>query len=200
MSRDETVTILLVSGSLRGGSTNSALLRTAAELEIPGIALTLYGGMGDLPHFNPDDDDPGGADLHPAVRELREQLRRSDAVLFSTPEYAGALPGSFKNVLDWTVGGGETYAMPVAWVNTAGPAAPSGGADAEASLRKVLGYTGSRVVEAAVGRIPVPRDAIGADGLIAAAEIREPLAATLQALAAAVADGDAEAERVSASG
>ena len=47
-------------------------------------------------------------------------------MLFSTPEYAGALPGSFKNLLDWTVGGGETYGMPVGWVNVSGPASPTG--------------------------------------------------------------------------
>src|SRR5205085_12395349 len=147
----------------------------------------LYDGMGDLPHFNPDDDDPARIDR--AVGELRSTLAAADAVLFSTPEYAGALPGSFKNLLDWTVGGGETYGMPVAWVNTAGPAAPSGGSKAEASLRKVLGYTGAEVVEAAVARIPVPRDAVGADGLLAAAAIRDPLAAVLRALAAAIEDG-----------
>jgi NAD(P)H-dependent FMN reductase len=190
--------ILLVSGSLRGGSTNSALLRTAAALSLPGIATTLYGGIGELPHFNPDDDAPG-APLDPAVRDLRARLARSDAVLFSTPEYAGALPGSFKNLLDWTVGGGETYAMPVAWINTAGEAAPSGGADAEVSLRKVLGYTGSEIVEAACVRIPVPRGAIGGDGLIAEPAVREPLAAALRSLAEAVEGGAGERHRVSAS-
>jgi chromate reductase len=193
----DVVRILLVSGSLRGGSGNSALLRTAATLELPGVATELYGEMGDLPHFNPDDDDP--ATLHSAVRELRTRLAASDAVLFSTPEYAGALPGSFKNLLDWTVGGGETYGMPVAWVNTAGPAAPSGGSKAEESLRSVLGYTGAEPVEAAVARIPVPRDAVGADGLIAAAEFREPLAATLRALAEAVESGREDRHRISAS-
>jgi chromate reductase len=193
----DAVEILLVSGSLRGGSGNSALLRTAAALELPGIATRLYAGMGDLPHFNPDDDDP--ARLGPAVRELRARLAASDAVLFSTTEYAGALPGSFKNLLDWTVGGGETYGMPVAWVNTAGPAAPAGGGDAEASLRKVLGYTGAEVVEAAVARIPVSRDAVGADGLVADPAIHDPLAATLRTLAAAVEDGRETRVRVSAS-
>jgi chromate reductase, NAD(P)H dehydrogenase (quinone) len=181
----ETAEILLVSGSLRGGSTNSALLRTAATLAVPGVTTTLYGGIGELPHFNPDDDVPGEP-LDPAVSELRSTLARCDAVLFSTPEYAGALPGSFKNLLDWTVGGGETYGMPVAWINTAGPAAPSGGGDAEASLRKVLGYTGSEIVEAACVRIPVARDQIGPDGLIADPATREPLTEALQTLAAAV--------------
>jgi multimeric flavodoxin WrbA len=37
------------------------------------------------------------------VADLRETLRRADAVLLSTPEYAGSMPGSFENLLDWTV-------------------------------------------------------------------------------------------------
>lgn len=169
---------------MRAGSTNTALLRTAAALGLPGIDAVLYGGVASLPPFNPDDDPDGGAPPAP-VADLRATLAKSEAVLFSTPEYAGGLPGPFKNLLDWTVGGGQTYAMPVASINTAGPASPSGGADAQASLRKVLGYTGSAIVEAACIRIPVPRDAVGPDGLISDPEIRAPLAQALEALAAA---------------
>ena len=55
--------ILLISGSTRGGSTNTALLRTAQAAAPAGIEAVLYGGMTDLPHFNPDDDaDPLPAD------------------------------------------------------------------------------------------------------------------------------------------
>ena len=44
--------------------------------------------------------------LPAAVEDLRGQIAgRRDALLICTPEYAGALPGSFKNLLDWTVGG-----------------------------------------------------------------------------------------------
>jgi chromate reductase, NAD(P)H dehydrogenase (quinone) len=191
--------ILLVSGSLRAGSSNSALLRTAATLSLPGLITVLYRGMGDLPHFNPDDDVPGEP-LHAGIRDLRAQLAASDAVLFSTPEYAGALPGSFKNLLDWTVGGGETYGMPVAWINTAGAAAPARGANAEESLRKVLGYTGSEIVEPACLRIPVERDAIGNDGLIAEPAVRERVGGALRALAAAVEAGRDDRGRISAAG
>jgi NAD(P)H-dependent FMN reductase len=49
--------ILLISGSLRAGSSNSALLRTAATLMPEGFRAVTYEGMADLPHFNPDDDD-----------------------------------------------------------------------------------------------------------------------------------------------
>jgi chromate reductase, NAD(P)H dehydrogenase (quinone) len=179
--------VVLISGSLRAASTNSALLRTAAVVAPAGIEARLYEGMGALPHFNPDDDSEG-APLHPAVVELRAELRDADAVLFCTPEYAGALPGSFKNLLDWTVGGGETHGKPVAWVNVAGPAAPNRGADAHESLRKVLGYTGSAVVPGACRSVPVTRDMVGGDGLIDDRSTREQLVDVLRTLAAADAE------------
>lgn len=176
--------LTLISGSLRTQSTNTAVLRTALELVPPGVEAVLYEGMATLPHFNPDDDPPGGSPPEP-VAELRRRLAETDALLLCTPEYAGAMPGSFKNLLDWTVGGGETYGMPVAWVNVSGRAAPSGGADAHDSLRKVLGYTGSQIVEEACARIPLSREMVGPDGMIADPEVRAQLREALVALLAA---------------
>ena len=170
------MTLLLISGSLRDGSTNTALLRTAQAMDPD---TELFTAMGALPHFNPDDDH---YDLPAAVEDLRAATGRAEAILVCSPEYAGALPGSFKNLLEWLVGGGEAYRKPIAWINVSGPAAPSGGADAHDSLRKVVGYLSMEIVEAACVRIPVARDAIGADGLIADRAIREPLAAALAAL------------------
>lgn len=171
--------ILLISGSLPAGSTNTALLRTAQAVASGGTKAVLYEGMNGLPHFNPDDDhDP----LHPAVADLRANIKAADALLFSTPEYAGDLPGSFKNLLDWTVGGGEISQKPVAWVNVFSVASPKGGADVHESLRGVLGYVGAEIVEAACLRMPLTRDLIGADGLIAAAEVRRQIAGVLEAL------------------
>jgi len=177
--------LLLISGSLRGGSTNSATLRTAAALAPVGVEAEIYDGMGRLPHFNPDDDPADGVGLDPEVAALRAALGGADAVLISTPEYAGALPGSFKNLLDWTVGGGQMSGLPVAWINVSGAAAPSGGADAHDSLRKVLGYTGSEIVEEAVTRLPLSRGDVGADGLIAPSEARAAIVGAVAALTSA---------------
>jgi chromate reductase, NAD(P)H dehydrogenase (quinone) len=153
--------ILLVSGSTRSGSTNTAALRAALAAADERVAPVLYEGLALLPAFNPDNDhDP----LPAAVLELREQIAGAAGVLFCTPEYAGALPGSFKNLLDWTVGGPEMSGKPVAWINVA---ADGRGANAHASLRTVLGYVGADIVEAACGRVFVAREVIGADGLIA---------------------------------
>ena len=113
----------------------------------------LYERMTDLPHFNPDDDvDP----LPAAVADLRRGIEAADAVLFCTPEYAGALPGSFKNLLDWTVGGPEMYGKPVAWVNAS--ASPTRAAKAHESLETVLRTIHADVVAAACTHIAVGRD------------------------------------------
>ena len=178
--------LLLLSGSLRSGSTNQAVLATAAELAPPGVRAVLYEHAGDLPLFNPDDDAEGVAVGEP-VAELRRAVAASDAILICTPEYAGALPAALKNVLEWTVGDAGTYGKPVAWINAAGPAAPTGAADAHESLRKVLGYVGARVVDDACARIPVSRAAVGADGTIVEEEPRRAIQGAVAALVGAAA-------------
>ena len=132
--------------------------------------------MTDLPHFNPDDDaDP----LPPAVADLRRQIAAADAVLFCTPEYAGALPGSFKNLLDWTVGGPEMYGKPVAWVNAS--ASPTRAAKAHESLETVLRTIHADVVPKACAHVAVARDRV-ADGLVADPGVRGGIAEVLEAL------------------
>jgi chromate reductase, NAD(P)H dehydrogenase (quinone) len=138
--------VLLISGSTRSTSTNSAFVRTAALCTPDAV---VYDGLDRLPHFNPDlDTEP----LPAEVAELRAAIDGADAVLFCTPEYAGTLPGSFKNLLDWCVGGTVMTDKPVAWVNVA--ADPRRGGGAAATLATVLGYVQARIVEQACVHIP----------------------------------------------
>jgi NAD(P)H-dependent FMN reductase len=176
------VRILLVSGSSRDGSTNAAVLRTVAATVPAGVEAVSYGGVGSLPLFNPDDDREG-APVDPRVAEMRREVARADALLICTPEYAGALPAAMKNLLEWTIGDAGTYRKPVAWINAAGIASPTGAADAHDSLRKVLGYAGADIVEDACARIPVERSLVGDGGLIADGEVRRAIAATVNRLA-----------------
>lgn len=179
------VRILMISGSGRDGSTNTAVLRTAAELAPAGVAAELFTGLLALPLFNPDDDRED-ATPHPAVMAMRTSVAAADALLISTPEYAGALPAALKNLLEWTIGDAGTYEKPIAWINASGPAAPSGAADAHASLEKVLGYAGADVVAGACVRAPVTRDQVGADGRLTADGPREMVATAVGRLASHV--------------
>jgi NAD(P)H-dependent FMN reductase len=176
------VTVLLISGSSRHGSTNSAVLRTAAALAPPDTETVMYDGIGELPLFNPDDDREGAV-VDARVAAMRSAVGGADALLLCTPEYAGAMPAALKNLLEWTIGDAGTYAKPVAWINAAGPAAPSGAADAHASLRKVLGYAGADIVEAACARVPVTREMVDVEGLVGDPQAAEQIAAALARLA-----------------
>ncbi|HEX6392744.1 MAG TPA: NADPH-dependent FMN reductase [Acidimicrobiales bacterium] len=180
-------TVLLVSGSLRTTSTNTALLRTTAEVAPEGVDCRIYDRIARLPAFNPDDD---RHPLHPEVQRLRDAIHQADAILFSTPEYAGALPGSLKNLLDWTIGdeqAGSIYGKPVGWVN----ASPRGAEGAHGELRTVLGYAHARLIDSACVQMPVTSQMIGLNGLIADATSRAALTDVLTALTAATTSASA---------
>ena len=172
--------LLLVSGSLRHQSTSTAALRTVVHTVRDGVSATLFDGLAALPHFNPDDD---VAPLHPAVDAFRSQVRAADALLFSTPEYAGALPGSFKNLLDWAIGDDSPrsiYGKAVGWLNVS----PRGAEAAHDELRRVLGYAGSRIVEPACVLVPVTSAMVDEAGLVAGADARAAIARAVDALVA----------------
>ncbi len=169
--------ILLIPGSLRRQSSNVAVLRTVQAAAPEHIAAVLYTGLADLPLFNPDGDEEP---LDPAVANLRAQIQAADALLFSTPEYAGALPGPFKNLLDWTVGDdqpGSIYEKPVGWIN----ASPRGAPHAHESLRRVLGYVHADVVEPTCVHFPITTDLID-DDIISDSSARSRLADVLREL------------------
>jgi NAD(P)H-dependent FMN reductase len=182
----EATRILLISGSTRLGSTNTAALRTAQEVAPPGVATVLGQSLSVLPAFNPDDDhDP----LPAPVAALRKEIAAADALLICTPEYAGTLPGSFKNLLDWLVGGTEIAAKPTAWINVA---APGRGGGAHDTLAIVLGYVTADVITAACRRLPLARQAVGPDGEVTDPVFRQGVADVLAEITAYVAARPAE--------
>ena len=173
--------ILLISGSLREGSTNSAVLRTLARFAPTSVEATLYSGLAALPAFNPDRDDDH---LPAVVADLRAAIRASHGLVFSTPEYAGGLPGAFKNLLDWTVGDdrpGSIYEKPVAWVNVAARGAPN----AHESLRRVLGYVQASIVQPACLAVPVTGAMVNEEGFVADGAVARRLTNSVERLVAA---------------
>lgn len=86
--------ILALSGSLRAGSYNTALLHAAAELLPDDVKLEVY-DFHDVPLYNADLPRPA------AVDRLVEALVASDALLIASPEYNHSVSGVLKNVLDW---------------------------------------------------------------------------------------------------
>src|SRR5680860_1116679 len=127
--------VLGISGSLRGDSHNTRLLRAAAR-ELPVDAeLRLFEGLREVPPYDEDDDrEPAPA----AVARLREAIAGADAVLIATPEYNSSIPGQLKNALDWASRPRATSPlrfMPVAVIGASTGA--FGAVWAQAELRKV---------------------------------------------------------------
>lgn len=83
----------MISDSLQAQSTNIALLQVAKAVAPGEVAVPIYRGIENLPHFNPDlDREPA----LPAVGAFRREVQRADAVPIATPEYAHAIPGALK--------------------------------------------------------------------------------------------------------
>jgi chromate reductase, NAD(P)H dehydrogenase (quinone) len=137
--------ILAISGSLRGLSHNTGLLRAAAEHASEDVAVELYDELASLPPFNEDwESDPGSV-----VEDMRRRIREADALLFSTPEYNTTMPGQLKHLVDWGSRpyGPEAalYGKPAAVVGAS--TTPYGALWAQDHLRQALGLAGARVTE-----------------------------------------------------
>ena len=90
-------TILGLSGSLRAGSFNSALLRAAVG-EMPAGTTLEVGTIKGIPLYDGDVEAKGFPD---AVVKLKERVVAADGLLLVTPEYNNSIPGVFKNAIDW---------------------------------------------------------------------------------------------------
>jgi chromate reductase len=91
------IKVLGLSGSLRRGSYNSALLRAATRLMPPESTLDV-GSIRGIPLFDGDVEAQG---IPAAVTQLKEAIVAADGVLLVTPEYNNSIPGVFKNAIDW---------------------------------------------------------------------------------------------------
>jgi chromate reductase len=178
------VRILAISGSVRRGSTNTALLRAAAEEAPEGVEVVLWTGLKEIPPYDQDDDVVPGP---PAVEAFKEAVRDADAVLIATPEYNFSVPGVLKNAVDWASRPLATTVFrnkPVAVIGAS--SGMFGAVWSQAELRKILGQAmGAKVadVELAVGRAFEKFDA---DGRLIDDEVRQQLRDAVGVLAGAL--------------
>lgn len=169
--------ILAISGSLREKSSNTALMYAIIGLAPEHIKWGVYRGLGDLPHFNPDDDREEGP---AAVRELRTQIQEADAVMICTPEYGNGVPGVLKNALDWLVSTTVFMNKPTA-VISASPT-PMGGDKAHASLLLTLRMIHAAIAEGGTLIIPHISLKMNEDGRITDDGLLAEVHSLLQAL------------------
>lgn len=169
------VSLLAISGSLREASLNTMLLRALARIAPDGVDVRLYGGLGELPLFNPDIE---ATDPAP-VRQLRERILAADALVIASPEYAHGVTGAMKNALDWMVGNESFVDKPVALLN-ASPRATH----AQAALRETIVTMSARLVDEACITVPILGSGLDEEAVVNHPQIRPALVGALEWLAA----------------
>jgi len=91
----QTRTVAVVVGSLRKASFNRKMAQALCAIAPEGLKLEIV-EIGQLPHYNQDDD----ADPPAASAAFKQKIAGVDAVLFVTPEYNRSVPGVLKNAID----------------------------------------------------------------------------------------------------
>jgi chromate reductase len=87
--------IAVLVGSLRKDSHNRRMATAMARLAPPEFTFTQL-DIGDLPHYNEDDD----ANQAASVLRLKAAISSAHGLLFLTPEYNRSMPGVLKNAID----------------------------------------------------------------------------------------------------
>ena len=161
--------ILAISGSLRAGSLNTALVRTARDLAPAGVEIELYDGLGSIPAFNEDRE----AVLPEPVQDLNRRIRAADALLVSTPEYNGGMPGALKNALDWASrphGAAAVVAKPAAVIGASTTA--YGAKWAQEQVRRALTLSGAMVIDAELAVDGAHRKVLGGEVVDSATRVK----------------------------
>lgn len=92
----EKLDVAVIVGSLRKDSVNRKVARALTAVAPSHMQLRCV-EIGNLPFYN---EDTEGSGAPQSWVDFRGEIRRSDAVLFVTPEYNRSVPGVLKNALD----------------------------------------------------------------------------------------------------
>ncbi|MDW9380094.1 NAD(P)H-dependent oxidoreductase [Chryseobacterium sp. JV558] len=91
--------IVVIIGSASENSSNQKLMEQVLE-KMGYTDFLMYDNLSVLPHFDTAITDENVPD---EVLKIREDIKNSAGVIFSTPEYIFSIPGRLKNLLEWCV-------------------------------------------------------------------------------------------------
>jgi chromate reductase len=175
---NEKIRILGFAGSLRKGSYNKMALNVAAKL-VPTDAEVEIFDLEGIPAFNQDlEQNPG-----PKVVELKEKIRRADAILIVTPEYNYSIPGVLKNAIDCAsrpYGDNAFEGKPVAVMGAS--VGMLGTARAQYHLRQCFVFLKMLPINSPEVMIPYAQEKFSENGNLKDAEEKERIRNLLQTL------------------
>ena len=173
-----TLKVLGLSGSLRGGSYNTATLRAAQSLAPEGMQIEI-GDISGIPLYS---EDAQAVGFPEAVQRLGEAIGEADALIIATPEYNYSIPGALKNAIDWL---SRLPNQPFANKPLAIVGASMGGlgtARAQYHLRQVLVFLDVHVMNKPEVMIGAAHQKFDQNGQLTDAGTREFLGTALEAL------------------
>lgn len=173
--------VLGIAGSLRAGSYNRALLRAAAELAPPGMRVTPWEGLREIPPYDGDVEARGEPE---PVAALKRAIAAAGAVLVATPEYNHSVPGVLKNAIDWASrpSGKSPLTGKVVAITGASPGS-MGTVRAQGDLRRILSAIGAFVVPSPEVLVSQAAQKLDADGRLVDEATRKYLGRLLGELA-----------------
>jgi len=174
------VKVLGFAGSLRKGSYNRALLRTALEVAPPDVHIDTF-DIGSFPLFNQD------VERTPpeSVKEFKLKIKAADAILIVTPEYNYSIPGVLKNAIDWAsrpYGDNAFEGKPVALMSAS--IGMLGGARAQYHLRQTFVFLDMHPLNRPEVFVTFAPEKFDSDGRLTDEKARQLVVDLLTALAA----------------
>ncbi len=188
--------VLSISGSLRRGSFNTALLKAAQELAPEDMEITIF-DLQDIPFYNADVEAEGDPE---AVTALKKAVHGADALLLATPEYNGGIPAPLKNAIDWASRSTSGYQESAIFGKTVAIMGGGGGGAvrAQAQLRQVLSTLGIEALEQPEVQVAMVWDKFDENGRLDDQETREQINELLHAIKEQLKHEDALAEVLAA--
>jgi chromate reductase len=173
------ISILGFAGSLRKQSFNKAILRVAAKLELPDVAIDVFDLEG-IPPFNQDLEN----DLPDKVKDFKARIKAADAILIATPEYNYSIPGVLKNALDWASRPPADNSLEGKPVGIMGASmGMMGTSRSQYHLRQCFVWLNMYPLNKPEVMVPVAQDKVDQEGNVTDAKTREKIAELIEALA-----------------
>ena len=174
--------VIAFSGSLRTGSSNTALVRLAQRIAPPELQIEWIDWVDQLPWMNPD------LEENPPEVLLRwwQALRGCDALIVGMPEYNWSPTPLAKNALDWATRPPDDRAITDTVVAFLGSGGRGGTAKAQENLSIILGYMGATMVTDPPVQLSFVADKIAADGSTDDQSIIDAVAAKLATVVTAL--------------